>query len=503
MRQASLKLTTLRALLALLPMALLCCLPPAVLAEQRALLVGVGKLDIPGNDLPSIELDLDRMHEMLNLMGFEDRQIHTLQDEDATSSRVIAEFNTWLRQGVQPGDRVVFYFSGHGSNIPDEHGDQDDNVSQVLVTHDVKFTHGKAGASLAGVLPDFRISQLLAAIPSRNVLFIVDSCHSGTVTRSFNLNNHSLGNAPVYVKSLNYPGMPAPPPHAVTRGLATDANRKEPQWDSNANYIAISAAADNQEAIGTMNGGVFTLGLTDAVKRLTSEGKNPTPRELRDDADAYIRLKVDKNQVHTPQIMGNQSLADAPIKVIALNAANGPNRKRLLELVAQQPQHIELVASSPRYVVDQPVKLTLKIPTDGFLNVVSVDARDGATVLFPNGFQQNNAVSAGTFSFPTPQMAFDLLAAEPAGPTLVVAFLSSDPINFYQDTVEDRDESGHIKVDFPQLSHTATRAIRVAPRQKDIYAAQLDLQIVPAATPAAASTTGATSTAGDATKHLK
>jgi len=249
MRQASLKLTTLRALLALLPMALLCCLPPAVLAEQRALLVGVGKLDIPGNDLPSIELDLDRMHEMLNLMGFEDRQIHTLQDEDATSSRVIAEFNTWLRQGVQPGDRVVFYFSGHGSNIPDEHGDQDDNVSQVLVTHDVKFTHGKAGASLAGVLPDFRISQLLAAIPSRNVLFIVDSCHSGTVTRSFNLNNHSLGNAPVYVKSLNYPGMPAPPPHAVTRGLATDANRKEPQWDSNANYIAISAAADNQEAM--------------------------------------------------------------------------------------------------------------------------------------------------------------------------------------------------------------------------------------------------------------
>ena len=182
---------------------------------------------------------------------------------------------------------------------------------------------------------------------------------------------------------------------------------------------------------------MFTLGLTDAVKRLTSEGKSPTPKELRDDADAYIRSKVDKNQVHTPQIMGNETLADAPIKVIALNASNGPNRrKRLLELVALQPQHMDITASSSRYAVDEPVKLTLKIPADGYLNVVSVDSKDNATVLFPNGIQKTNMVSAGAFTFPTSQMAFDLLASEPTGPTLVVAFLSSDPIDFYQDTVE-------------------------------------------------------------------
>jgi hypothetical protein len=465
----------------IMSLALWCCSPRPGLAEQRALLVGVGKLDIPGNDLPSIELDLDRMHEMLNLLGFEDRQIHTLQDEAATSTSVIAEFNGWLKQGVQPNDRVVFYFSGHGSNIPDLRGDQDDNVSQVLVTHDVKRIHDKGGASLGGVLPDYRLSEMLAALPSRNVLFIVDSCHSGTVTRSFNLNNHSLGSAPVFVKSYNYPGMPTPSPHGVSRGLATSTERREPQWDSHANYIAITAAADNQEAIGTMNGGVFTLGLTDAVKRLTSEGKSPTARELRDDADAYIRSKVDKDQVHTPQIMGNEALADAPMKVISLNASNGPNRKRLLDLVAQQSQHIDMTASNSQYVIDEPVKLAFKIPADGFLNVVSVDSKDNATVLFPNGIQQGNAVSAGAFTFPTAQMAFDLLASEPIGPTLVVAFLSSDPINFYQDTVDDRDEAGNIKLDFPSLSHTATRAIRVAPRKKDIYAAQLELQIVAAA----------------------
>src|ERR1700677_4601034 len=149
--------------LSILGLALLCWAPRPGFAEQRALLVGVGKLDIPGNDLPSIELDLDRMHEMLNLMGFEDRQIHTLQDEAATSTAVIAEFNGWLKQGVQPNDRVVFYFSGHGSNIPDLRGDQDEGVSQVLVTHDVKRIHDKGGASLGGVVPDYRIAELLAA----------------------------------------------------------------------------------------------------------------------------------------------------------------------------------------------------------------------------------------------------------------------------------------------------------------------------------------------------
>jgi metacaspase-1 len=455
-----------------------CCLPRPGLAEQRALLVGVGKLDIPGNELPGIDLDLDAMHEMLNLMGFADRQIHTLRDEAATSSSVIAEFDGWLKQGVQPDDRVVFYFSGRGSNIPDERGGQDVSARQVLVTNDVKLTHVNAGPSLSGVLPDFRIAELLAAIPSKNVLLIVDSSHAGNVTGSFSLNNHSLGNNRVYAKSYSYPGMPAPPAHSSTRGLVVSAKRKEAQPDPQLNYIAITAAADNQEAIGTLDGGVFTLGLTNAARQLISDGMSPTPKQLRDAADTYIRTKVDKDQLYTPQITGNQGLADAPLKVISLNASNGPNRKHLLDLVAQQPQHIDLTASKTQYAVDEPVKLTLKLPADGYLNVVSVDAKDNATVLFPNGIQQTNNVSAGSFTFPTAQMAFDLLAAEPLGPNLVVAFLTSDPINFYQDTVEGRDAAGHIKLDFVSLSHNATRAIRVAPRKSEIYAAQLDLQIV-------------------------
>ncbi|MDH3282826.1 MAG: hypothetical protein OEQ18_17110, partial [Gammaproteobacteria bacterium] len=66
-------------------------LAPALtaLGEQRALLVGVGKYSAPGIDLPAIDLDLERMQETLNLMDFEDSQIRTLLDEEATANNVI------------------------------------------------------------------------------------------------------------------------------------------------------------------------------------------------------------------------------------------------------------------------------------------------------------------------------------------------------------------------------------------------------------------------------
>ena len=84
-------------------------------AEQRALLVGVGEYADPVNNLPAIDLDLDRMWDTLIVMGFKESQIHTLLDEQATSSRVKSEIGGWLTKGVQPTDRVIFYFSGHGA----------------------------------------------------------------------------------------------------------------------------------------------------------------------------------------------------------------------------------------------------------------------------------------------------------------------------------------------------------------------------------------------------
>ncbi len=439
-------------------------------AEQRALLVGVGKYSVPGIDLPGIDLDLERVQETLNLMGFEDSQIRRLQDEQATSKNVIREMDTWMRKGVEAGDRVVFYYSGHGSFTPDLDGDEPDGVDEVLVTHDVRRVTQNGKRALTGVVTDDRLASLVAAIPSDNVLIIVDACHSGTVSRSLTMDNMSLGPDEVYVKSFTYSGMEEGGQVAFDRDVEKGAGE--------ANFVAISAAGDGEKALGTSKGGVFTIGLTKAITEVSKTGGLLTINELRDYAAEYIRDHVDEVRVHHPQVTGSKSLAAGELQIIPVSPDSGPNRKRLAQLVAEPDNPFTLEMSKSTYVIGEPVEFTLDIPMDGFLNLVTVDAQDNATVLYPNQFNPENSVSKGAFKLPTDEMDFVLPASEPVGPTFVAAFVTVDPINFYEQTLDDRDANGNVNVSFTTLSHTATKAIRVAARKADMYAVMHEISVV-------------------------
>jgi hypothetical protein len=223
---------------------------------------------------------------------------------------------------------------------------------------------------------------------------------------------------------------------------------------------------------------MFTIGLSTAITEAAKAGNSITIQELRDKAASYIEARLDKNRVHHPQVTGNIALASGALSIVPLAAGNGPNRRKLVSMIQGQGKEFGLQSSQTTYVVDDLVKLQMVIPTNGYLNLVTVDAADNATVLFPNQYHLNNAVEAGAFTIPTEKMTFDLPAAEPLGPTLVAAFVTQDPINFYDQTLDERDVNGNINVDFASLSHTATRALRVAPKKKEMYAAQLELMVV-------------------------
>jgi hypothetical protein len=285
-------------------------------AEQRALLVGVGKYSVPGIDLPGIDLDLERMRETLGLMGFEDSQIRTLLDDQATSRNVTREFRTWLREGVNPQDRIVFYYSGHGSNTPDFDGDESDGVDEVLVTHDVRRIMKNGKRALTGVVDDDTMAALIAGIPSTNIWIIVDACHSGTVTRDILLENLSLGAKPVYEKSFSYEGMPLGSEFVFDREFGTEG---EP------NFVSMSAAGDNEKALGTFSGGIFTIGLSKAIEEAAKNANSLTVNELRDRAAIYIREHVDESKVHHPQVTGSEKLANGALNIIPLAGGNGPN----------------------------------------------------------------------------------------------------------------------------------------------------------------------------------
>lgn len=450
----------------------------AALAEPRALLVGVGNYDRPNLDLPGIDLDLVRVRDTLKVMGFTDAQIRSLADSQATSENVIKEMSTWLRDGVGPDDRVVFYFSGHGSNTPDLNGDEEDGVDEVLVTYDVRRAVIDGRRGLTGVVTDDKIAELIGAIPSRNILMMVDACHSGTVSRGFELENKKLTSDEVFEKMYSYPGMPESGEfdmsgdyqHAkMGNECVCDEDMKTRSVETAApNFVAISAAGDGEKAIGTSKGGVFTVGFTNAITAAASEGRPLTVSQARDAAAAYIREVVDTSRVHNPQITGSPQLAGSSLSVVPQTAGYGPQWQRIEEL-AGKGEHILINLDEPTYALGDPINVKLVLPTEGYLNIVQVDASDNATVIFPNAFEGDNKVAAGEFRIDMENVGFEFFAAEPVGPTLMAAFLTATPVNFYEQTDQGRDEDGKLTVDLATLSPVSTRAIGVRQRQDEKY----------------------------------
>lgn len=446
----------------------------ASIAAPRALLVGIGDYALKDADLPGIDLDIQNMRELTALMGFKPEEVRVLMDREATLARVSAELRTWLRDGVGAEDPVLLYFSGHGTRIPDLDGDEPDGADEVLLMHDAAWIPASRGgaASMRNVLVDDELGRILAAIPSRRVLVLIDACNSGTATRNVAFATRSLGVADGVRKFVTYEGMPEGGGGLLERN-ATGAG-------ATPNYVAISAAEDTQYAIATSQGGVFTLGVHKAIREAVAAGRQLTAAGLRDEAAAYIKSKLEPRLVHNPVTSGSPTLAGAalPLPAAPSHQGGGPTWTALVD-IARRGKSLPLTAGKDSYAIGEEIELLIDVPADGYLNLITVDAADQTTVLFPNRYQADNKVKAGKLVIPDAAMPFTLPAVEPAGPTLVVALLSSGKVNALDLGIEGRDSTGAMQEIFTALSPSATRAIGVAAREPGFMAGQVVISIAP------------------------
>lgn len=443
-------------------------------ANSRALLIGVGTYELPNNDLPGIDLDIDNMRRVAQTLGFAPEEIQVLSDDRATYAGVNSALAGWLRNGVGPSDRVLVYFSGHGTRVPDPRPDNPAAIDDALVLHDARLARIAGRASLKNVLLGREFGQALALIPSRNVLVLIDACHSGTATRSLRLGNLSLGVDSGSIKHLSYPGEPASLP---TRALRVNA---DPQ-----NYAALSAARDNEFAVATSRGGLFTLGVVDAIQSAARQGLRPSVDDLRGTVSTYIESHTDEQSRHHPVTDGNPQLIRGALSVVPVREGHGPTW-RALESLSTQGDTLQVSTPARQRAVGEEISLDVQVPHGGFLNIVAVDAEDQGTVLYPNRYSPANEVSAGAFHFPTPEMDFLLRAAAPLGPTLVVALLTEHRVNLLELGVEGRDAAGKLQQAFTGVGATATRAIAVEARHRSLTAGALTLDVTAAATAGAA-----------------
>ncbi len=449
----------------------ICCallLIPGAQAKDLALLIGVGSYRNPDYNLSGIDKDLDLMRVVAGRLGFVEGDIRTLADAEVTVANIEQAFTSWLVPQAGEHDRVLIYFSGHGTQVPDDNGDEADGADEVLTTYELKEITSGPRPTLEGVIKDDDLNRLLKSLRSREVLLLVDACHSGTVakgaaprlSRSVGLKDKSLGVAEGQPKFFYYPGMPE---SRETKALAL----RDAVADGEG-FALLAAAADYEQALATSRGSVFTLGVADAVEAAIRDGAERLTLEiLKDKTDAYIDRYVQtsaaRHQRHRPQLMG------AP-ELIALNllSRDGPSGdtnaslyRRLLE--DAEPLAVSLIGSE-RLEEGDLLRLRVEIPAaKGHLNILEIDAQDQVRVLFPNRFHPDNAVRRGTLELPDPSClfgegCFDWPIQAPFGPSQVIALFTRRPINLFEASDGHRDASGRVLDTFPLISIASTRS---------------------------------------------
>ncbi len=144
---------------------------------HRALLVGINEYPDPANRLAGCINDTYRMSEVLQERGIPASGIRLLHDARATTAGLVERLH-WLLDGAHDGDERLFFYSGHGAQLP-AYGvtDEVDHLDECLVPWDFDW-------SPAHAFIDDQFRDLYSQLPY-GVQFtaILDCCHAGGMTR--------------------------------------------------------------------------------------------------------------------------------------------------------------------------------------------------------------------------------------------------------------------------------------------------------------------------------
>jgi hypothetical protein len=207
--------------------------------------------------LRACEADADDMRSIASGRGFRSQLLLT---SAATRDAVRGAIASAAAE-LAAGDILFISYSGHGGQVPDSNGDEDDAQDETWCLYD-------------GQLIDDELHALWATFaPGVRILVVSDSCHSGTITRELYLSALAATGAlhAMVGGTDERPVMRAMPDNVAQRvyranrafydhlqdGIAGDKNAPPPR----ASVLLISGCQDNQQsADGTFNG-LFTSNL--------------------------------------------------------------------------------------------------------------------------------------------------------------------------------------------------------------------------------------------------
>lgn len=284
-----------------------------------ALLVGIKEYKHQENPpVPGAENDVKLMKDVLvENYNFPDdgKHIVTLKTAEARRGRILTEFQNFLIANAKNNQAknpiIIFYFSGHGTQYANQaddtlDGDALDGLDEAIVPFDSR------DPQIFDILDD-EIDDLSAELAkySSNILFIFDSCHSGTVSRG----KMARETKPNPLNSARKPYIRKFPPSD-----ADEARRKK--------IVTLAAALPHQLAYPKMDlsSGLMTFHLVAALRRAS---RNTTYQELMSEVRAGVRSENSEQQPFIEQ----HSFADGDENRFVL-AASSNRRDPSIEISA-------------------------------------------------------------------------------------------------------------------------------------------------------------------------
>lgn len=177
---------------------------------KRSLHIGINDYPGTGSDLAGCVNDAKAWMSEMNDRGFEwqdylaDEKAFRKAMTDAIADVVVA---------TQPGDLTVITYSGHGTWVPDTDGDEPDGRDEALCPWDI---------DKGEILTDDYLYSIFCEIPDgAKVIFISDSCHSGSVARRAPRGAGPFASAPQVFSTVKF--LP-PSMHLTDKGI--EAARK-------------------------------------------------------------------------------------------------------------------------------------------------------------------------------------------------------------------------------------------------------------------------------------
>jgi len=315
---------------------------------RRALLVGINDYPDPANRLEGCVNDVFRISATLQESGFRPEDIRVVLNERATAATILDRLH-WLLDGVKDGDERVFFYSGHGAQIPAYgKGDSVDHQDECLVPFDFDWARERA-------VTDDQFYDLYSQLPyGSRFVAILDCCHSGGMTRAGGMKVRGIEPPDdIRHRMLQWnrrlqmweqrkldellPGLKAGEerteytgedgskrrlgravPLRAKNDRAYDRERREAGHLGPYMPLLLEACREEQFSYeyrdGVTSYGAFTYTLTERLRQARAQHKAPTFEGLvRSVSDALQDLGYDQ----TPCLVGPKSLKRAPIPWMA------------------------------------------------------------------------------------------------------------------------------------------------------------------------------------------